>query len=58
MVQVHSSWFPAYDRNPQQFMDIYRAKKKDYKEATQKIYRSGKTPSHIVLPISAAPTLR
>ena len=58
MVQVHSSWFPAYDRNPQQFMDIYHAKKKDYKKATQKIYRSGKTPSHIVLPISAASTLR
>ena len=57
MVQVHSSWFPAYDRNPQQFMDIYHATKNDYNKATQKIYRSAKTPSHLVLPIRVAPTL-
>src|SRR5205823_1412033 len=26
MVQVQSSWFPLVDRNPQRFVDIYRAK--------------------------------
>ena len=51
MVQVHSSWFPAYDRNPQKFMDIYKARSEDYQKATQKIYRSRDHPSHIVLPV-------
>ncbi len=51
MVQVHSSWFPAFDRNPQTFTNIYRAKKNEYQKATQKIYRSQESPSHLVLPI-------
>jgi len=51
MVQVHSSWFPAYDRNPQQFMDIYQAKAEDYRKATQKVHRSRQSPSHLVLPV-------
>ena len=51
MVQVHSSWFPAFDRNPQTFTNIYRAKKNEYQKATQKIYRSQESPSHQVLPI-------
>jgi putative CocE/NonD family hydrolase len=51
MVHVHSSWFPAFDRNPQTFTNIYRAKKNEYQKATQKIYRSQKSPSHIVLPV-------
>jgi hypothetical protein len=49
MVHVQSSWFPAYDRNPQQFMDIYRAKPGDYRVATQTVYRSAEHPSHLVL---------
>lgn len=49
MVHVQSSWFPAYDRNPQQFMDIYRAEPEDYQVATQKVYRSAAYPSHLVL---------
>jgi putative CocE/NonD family hydrolase len=51
MVHVHSSFFPAFDRNPQKFTNIYRAKESDYQKATQKIYRSQKSPSHLVLPI-------
>ena len=50
MVQIQSTWFPAYDRNPQQFMDIYSAKPSDYKRATQRVYRSAKAPTHLVLP--------
>ena len=49
MVHVQSSWFPAYDRNPQQFMDIYRAQPGDYRVATQTVYRSAEHPSHLVL---------
>ena len=51
MVQVHSSWFPAYDRNPQQFMDIYQADAGDYRKAVQSVYRSTASPSHLALPV-------
>ncbi len=49
MVQVQSSWFPAYDRNPQTYVDIYRAQPQDYRIATQKVFRSARHPSHLVL---------
>jgi putative CocE/NonD family hydrolase len=51
MVHIHSTWFPAYDRNPQQFMDIYRAEKGDYMKATQTVHRSQNAASHLVLPV-------
>ncbi len=51
MVQVHSTWFPAYDRNPQKFMDIYRAQKGDYQKATQTVHRSATAASHLVMPL-------
>ncbi|CAN5474046.1 CocE/NonD family hydrolase [soil metagenome] len=48
MVQVQSTWFPLYDRNPQSFVpNIFLAKEDDYKAATQRIYRSAEYPSHI-----------
>ena len=41
MVQVQSSWFPLYDRNPQTFVkNIFLAKAEDYKKATQRVYTS------------------
>ena len=49
MVQVQSSWFPAYDRNPQSFVDIYHARAEDYQVATQAVFRSAEHPSHLVL---------
>ena len=49
MVHVQSSWFPAYDRNPQTFVDIYHAQPEDYQMATQTVYRSAGNPSHLVL---------
>ena len=49
MVHVQSSWFPAYDRNPQTFVDIYHAQPEDYQTATQTVYRSSESPSHLVL---------
>jgi uncharacterized protein len=48
MVEVQSTWFPLYDRNPQKFVpNIFEAKESDYQKATQKIYRSQKYPSHV-----------
>ncbi len=52
MVQVQSSWFPLFDRNPQKFCDIYSAGEKDFQKATQRIYRSRNYPSSIILNIS------
>jgi putative CocE/NonD family hydrolase len=54
MVQVQSSWFPLYDRNPQKFVEnIFTAKESDYQIATQRIYRSAKYPSHISVTVPA-----
>ncbi len=47
MVQVQSSWFPLVDRNPQTFVDIYKAKAEDFKKATQRVYRSAETASRL-----------
>jgi putative CocE/NonD family hydrolase len=56
MVQVQSTWFPLYDRNPQKFVpNIFEAKPSDYQKATQRIYRSKSYPSNVevsVLPDS------
>ncbi len=56
MVQVQSSWFPLYDRNPQTFVpSIFRATAADYKKATQRIYRSPGQASFIELPVVTPP---
>ncbi len=52
MVQVQSSWFPLYDRNPQTFVpNIFWAKPDDYRKAEQKIWHSADHPSYIELPL-------
>jgi hypothetical protein len=39
MVQVQSSWFPAFDRNPQKYVpNIYEAKASDFIKATQTLW--------------------
>jgi hypothetical protein len=54
MVQVQSSWFPLYDRNPQTFVaNIFFAKPEDYRKATQRVYHSAKAASYIALPVVA-----
>jgi putative CocE/NonD family hydrolase len=54
MVQVQSSWFPLYDRNPQTFVpNIFLAKPADYKKATQRIYHSPGEASFVELPVVA-----
>jgi putative CocE/NonD family hydrolase len=49
MVQIQSSWFPLFDRNPQKFVDIYNAKEEDFQKATQRVYFSKQYPSRIIL---------
>jgi predicted acyl esterase len=49
MVQIQSSWFPVIDRNPQKFMDIYKAKESDFQKATNRMYRSGNLLSSIIV---------
>lgn len=49
MVHVQSSWFPLVDRNPQQFMEIPKAKRKDFRAETHSIYRSTQRPSSITV---------
>jgi predicted acyl esterase len=51
MVQVQSSWFPMFDRNPQTFVDVYHAKDSDYRKAQQKVFRSAARPSFVTLPV-------
>ena len=55
MVQVQSSWFPVYDRNPQSFVEnIFFAKPADYKKATIKIFDGGSNASFVDLPVVRA----
>jgi uncharacterized protein len=52
MVQIQSSWFPLYDRNPQTFVpSIFWAKPQDYKKATQRIYHGPEQASFLELPL-------
>jgi putative CocE/NonD family hydrolase len=56
MVQVQSSWFPLYDRNPQTFVpNIFWAKPADYVKATQRVYHAPGQASFIELPLVTAP---
>jgi hypothetical protein len=56
MVQVQSSWFPLYDRNPQTFVpNIFWAKPSDYRKAKQRIYHAPSEASFIALPLVTPP---
>jgi predicted acyl esterase len=56
MVQVQSSWFPLYDRNPQTFVaNIFFAKPGDYQKAIQRIYHAPGQASFIELPLVRMP---
>ncbi|MFL9485122.1 CocE/NonD family hydrolase [Chitinophagaceae bacterium LWZ2-11] len=48
MIQIQSSWFPLVDRNPQQFVDIYKCKDEDFKKSTIRVYNN---QSKIILPM-------
>jgi len=52
MVQVQSTWFPLYDRNPQTYVpSIFAALAEDYRAQTHRIWRTARSPSHVVLPV-------
>ena len=52
MIQVQSTLFPLYDRNPQTYVEnIFFAQPSDYKTATQSVYHGGPTSSSVRLPI-------
>jgi putative CocE/NonD family hydrolase len=55
MVQIQSSWFPLFDRNPQVFVDnIYEAPEAAFRPATQTIHHSPQFPSHLALPVNSS----
>lgn len=43
VIQIQSSWFPLVDRNPQRFVDIYKAKAEDFQKSTINVWH---TPQH------------
>jgi putative CocE/NonD family hydrolase len=56
MVQIQSSWFPLYDRNPQTYVpDIFWAHASDYRKATQRVYHTPGKPSFVELPLAPVP---
>lgn len=57
LVQVQGSWFPLVDRNPQTFVDIYKAKPSDFRRATQRIHRSAAHPSRLTVRVLGAPVV-
>jgi len=56
MVQIQSSWFPLYDRNPQTFVpNIFWAKPEDYRKTVQRVYHAPGQASFIELPLVTNP---
>ena len=56
MVQIQSTWFPLYDRNPQTFVpNIFWAKPADYRKATQRIYHAPGQATFVELPVVTTP---
>jgi putative CocE/NonD family hydrolase len=52
MVQIQSSWFPLYDRNPQTYVpNIFFAKPEDYQKATQRVFHGPDAASYVELPV-------
>ena len=50
MVQVQSSWFPLYDRNPQTFVpNIFLAKAPDFRKQEHRVWHTARHPSHLTL---------
>ena len=53
MIQIQSSWFPLYDRNPQTFVpNIFFAKPVDYVKATQRVFHKPDAASYVDLPVA------
>jgi len=55
MVQIQSSWFPLADRNPQTFLDIPRARERDFVKSTQRVYRTKRGASKLEMLVKREP---
>ena len=56
MVQIQSSWFPLYDRNPQSFVaNIFWATPGEYRKAVQRVYHAPGQASFVELPLVSTP---
>ena len=53
MVQVQSSWFPLFDRNPQTFCNIRTAGEADFRKAAHRVYHTARYPSAITFMVPA-----
>jgi putative CocE/NonD family hydrolase len=52
MVQVQSSWFPVYDRNPQTWVvNIFEARPEHFRAQTHRVYRTPRWSSHVEIPV-------
>jgi putative CocE/NonD family hydrolase len=51
MIQIQSTWFPLVDRNPQKFVDIYKADDSDFQKANIRIYHDAVNQTKFILPI-------
>jgi len=52
MLQIQSSLFPLYDRNPQSYVEnIFYAQARDYRTATESVYRGAATASSVLIPV-------
>ncbi len=51
MVQIQSSWFPLFDRNPQTFTNIYTCEENAFRKATQRVFHSAKYPTNLKISI-------
>lgn len=52
MVQVQSTWFPLYDRNPQTWVpNIFDARASDFKAQVHTIHSGPRSPSHIAVTV-------
>jgi predicted acyl esterase len=52
MVQIQSTLFPLYDRNPQTYVpNVFYARPQDYRAATQSVYWGGDSASRLLLPV-------
>jgi len=46
MLQIQSSWFPLVDRNPQKFVNIYKATDSDFQKAVERVYFGSRISVH------------
>jgi hypothetical protein len=52
MVQIQSTWFPVYDRNPQTWVpNIFKARASDFRAETHRIWHTPKLPSRVEITV-------